>query len=159
MMYAWAYLSRFEINVFDYAQIGDFLLVSLKVPFTWFIVLLSLLAVTSDNWMSRRWGSRERVRWLRWYGTPGYRRMNDLILVLLVLFLIYVHASVRAERAFHGEGNTVEVRLADDSAPFEAIQLGSTSLFLFFYDAGSRRVSAYPHESVHSVSRQLSEGA
>ena len=49
MLYAWAYLRLFGINVFNYAQISDFLLASLKEPFTWGLVVLAVLLVQSDN--------------------------------------------------------------------------------------------------------------
>ena len=49
MFYAWAYLRLFGINVFNYAQISDFLLASLKEPFTWGLVVLAVLLVQSDN--------------------------------------------------------------------------------------------------------------
>ncbi|MDH3908826.1 MAG: hypothetical protein OEU83_07330, partial [Gammaproteobacteria bacterium] len=41
MFYSWAYLRRFGINVFNYAQISDFLLASLREPFTWVLVILA----------------------------------------------------------------------------------------------------------------------
>ena len=45
MFYSWAFLRRFGINVFNYAQISDFLLVSLKEPFTWALVILAIVLV------------------------------------------------------------------------------------------------------------------
>ncbi|MGI9225435.1 MAG: hypothetical protein ACR2QX_13205, partial [Woeseiaceae bacterium] len=54
MFYSWAFLRRFGINVFNYAQISDFLLVSLKEPFTWGLVILAIVLVMLDNASSRR---------------------------------------------------------------------------------------------------------
>lgn len=42
------------INFFNYAQISDFLLASLKEPFTWVYVALGILLVLGDNAISRR---------------------------------------------------------------------------------------------------------
>ena len=74
MLYSWDYLRMFGINVFNYAQIGDFLLASLKEPYTWLIVIVSVLLVLADNAMSRRAARRDRPRFLRWYASPGYRQ-------------------------------------------------------------------------------------
>lgn len=77
MFYSWAFLRQFGINVFNYAQISDFLLASLKEPVTWALVLLAVVLVQLDNAASRRYGRREnRSRWLAWYGTPRYRSAN-----------------------------------------------------------------------------------
>ena len=42
MAYSWAFLRHFGINIFNYAQIGDFLLASLKEPSTWLLVFPTL---------------------------------------------------------------------------------------------------------------------
>ena len=54
MFYSWAYMRSFDINVFNYAQLGDFLLASLKAPFTWALVGLSVILMMLDNASSRR---------------------------------------------------------------------------------------------------------
>ena len=46
MFYSWAFLRHFGINVFNYAQISDFLLASLKEPFTWGWVAVALVLVS-----------------------------------------------------------------------------------------------------------------
>ena len=43
MFWSWAFLRRFGIDVFDYAQISDFLLASLKEPFTWVLATYRLI--------------------------------------------------------------------------------------------------------------------
>ena len=49
MFWSWAFLQSFGINVFNYSQISDFLLASLKEPFTWGLVVIAVLLVVSDN--------------------------------------------------------------------------------------------------------------
>ena len=152
LMFAWAFLMPFGINFFNYAQISDFLLASLKEPLTWVYVALAMLMVLGDNAMSRRWGRRERARWLRWYGTAAYRRLNVYALILIAAVLISAHAWTKAARVKRGGGESVTVQFADGGEPVEAVLLGTTGLFVFLYDPDAERASVYPHESIHSIS-------
>ena len=151
MLFAWSYLRQFGVNFFDYAQVSDFLLASLKEPMTWVIVVLAVLMMVSDNALSRRWQQKKRVRFLRWYGSPRYRSLNFLILFLVIAYLIQVYARVKADLTMGGRGTSVEVLAADAAAPREALLLGTTGQFLMLYDANTRRVTIHPHENVQSV--------
>ena len=74
MFYSWDFLRRFGINVFHYAQIGDFLLASLKEPFTWILVFLAIGLMVFDNAMSRRHQKKKReqvVSLVRQPNLPG----------------------------------------------------------------------------------------
>ena len=152
MVYSWQFLGHFGINVFNYALIGDFLLASLKEPFTWVLVLLALLLMAFDNALSRRAQRKGTRRWLRWYGSDVYRSLNYLVAIFIILVFLYVYADSRAEEMRAGEGDIVDVVLADGSAPKTALLLGTTGQFLFLYDVESRRVDIHPHENVQSIS-------
>ncbi len=152
MFYSWAFLREFGINVFNYAQISDFLLVSLKEPFTWVLVLLALLLVSADNASSRRIERREVGRLLAWYGSPRYRMVNNFVAVVMVLLFIYIFASVRAETAREGDGKVVDVMFADSGAATTALLLGTTGQFVFLYDETTERVDIHPIENIHSIS-------
>ena len=52
MFWSWAYLRVFGINVFNYAQVTDFLIASLKEPFTWVLVVLAILMVSSVPYLN-----------------------------------------------------------------------------------------------------------
>jgi hypothetical protein len=156
LVFSWAFLHPFGINFFNFAQISDFLLASLKEPFTWAYVTLALLMVLGDNAMSRRWGRRERAKWLRWYGTATYRRMNVYALILIVAVLISAHAWMKAARIQRGGGEPVTVHFADGGEPVEAVLLGTTGLFVFLYDVEGGRANVHPHESIHAISVKTS---
>ena len=47
LVYSWAFLRAFGINVFRYAEISDFLLASLKEPFTWFLAIFAVILVAT----------------------------------------------------------------------------------------------------------------
>lgn len=151
MLFSWTYLWHFGINFFDYAQIGDFLLASLKEPYTWLVVFLVAIGLWFDNRSSRRWSRQERPRWLRWYGSEGYRRSNYLTGILLVVFLISLYAYQQARATYAGRMPMVEMRLAERDVRYQRVILGTTAQFLFTFDPAAREVSIYPAESVEVI--------
>ena len=154
MFYSWAYFRRFGINVFNYAQISDFLLVSLKEPLTWALVALAVLVVLGDNASSRRVQRKRSRRWYRWYASPRYRQVNYFITVFMVLTFIYIFANAQADDTKAGDGKTVEVAFAETDELHVAILLGTTGQFVFLYNAETERVDIHPIESIHSISFQ-----
>lgn len=151
MWYSWEYLRRFGINVFEYAQIGDFLLVSLKEPLTWALVFFAVLLVLLDNIMSRRVQKAGRPRWMRWYGSNRYRSLNAITAIAMVLMFLNLYAGVQADKVLAGEGRTIRVKLADDGRTTSALLLGTTGQFLFLYQPDSRTVRIHPHENVSEI--------
>lgn len=159
MFYSWDYLRRFGINVFHFAQISDFLLGSLKEPFTWLVVITASALVSLDSWYSRRCEARGAARWLRWYANPRYRSMNYLAVVVITLLFLDLLATVNARATMAGSGQRVEVRLADGSAARTVTLLGTTGQFLFLFDAATGRVTIHPHESVLSIDLAMPSAA
>ena len=152
MFFSWEFLLRFGINVFNFAQLGDFMIASLREPMTWALVALAVSLVILDNTMSRRWQRKERSFWTRWYGSPRYRVINYLVAILMVSIFIDAYANHRAKQTFAGDGQVVSVQLADSSARRSAILLYTTGQFVFLFDATTQRVTIYPVESVQSIS-------
>ena len=152
MFYSWAYLRNFGINVFLYSQLSDFLLASLKEPFTWALVVFAVLLVVSDNAVSRRIGSRPRSRWIAWYGSPRYRLVNHFVAIYIVFMFIYLFAAFQAKDARAGEGKIVDVLFADSGAATTSLLLGTTGQFVFLYDDSTERVDIHPIENIHSIS-------
>jgi hypothetical protein len=152
MFYSWAFLRHFGINVFNHAQIGDFLLASLKEPVTWLLVLAAIVAMVFDNAMSQRFHQKNKIRWLRWYGSNVYRSVNYLVAVGLIILFLHVHAERRAEETMGGDGDYVKVRLTDGGTPRTAMLLGTTGQFIFLYDAESHIVDIHPNENVQTIS-------
>ena len=154
MFWSWAYLRNFGINVFNYAQISDFLLASLKEPFTWVLVVLAFAMVQADNAYSRRVGRRAKTKWFRWYGTSRYRMINNIGAIALVGVFIFVYATLEAEHTRDGEGESVDVTFAEGGAVRNVTLLGTTGLFAFLYDPATERVDIHPFEAIHSISFQ-----
>ncbi|MDX1555083.1 MAG: hypothetical protein R3212_03560 [Xanthomonadales bacterium] len=151
MVYSWEFLRRFGINVFNYAQIGDFLLASLKEPFTWLLVLAAIAIMMIDNASSRRFARKERAAWLRWYGSKTYRSINYLVAIVLILLFLNVYTGKKAEEVKAGKGERVDVLLADGTRRSSALLLGTTGQFLFLFDHASGQVDIHPHENVQTI--------
>ncbi|MGI9236503.1 MAG: hypothetical protein ACR2QZ_03860 [Woeseiaceae bacterium] len=126
IFYSWAYLRQFGINVLNYAQISDFLIASLREPFTWLIVALAVGLVVLDNANSRRIERKGPGWWLRWYGSSRYRFFNDFTAIAIVLVLLYAYAAQQANETRRGAGKLVTVSLAEGGEVSKSILLGTT---------------------------------
>jgi hypothetical protein len=155
MFYSWAYLGRFGINVFNYAQISDFLLASLKEPFTWGLVIIAVVLVHIDNASSRRVGRKTTAKWLAWYGSPKYRFIKNFVAFILVVLFLYSFAFALARDTRDGDGMFVDVMFADSGAATTALLLGTTGQFVFLYDEDTERVDIHPIENIHSISFRI----
>jgi len=154
MFYSWAYLRHFDINVFNYAQLSDFLLASLKEPYTWALVFLAAFLVFIDNASSRRIERRGPSKWLGWYGSSRYRLVNNFAAISMVLIFIFAYAHSQARHTKAGDFKTVDVTFAESGAVKSSGLLGTTGQFVFLYDAKDERVDIHPIESIHSISFQ-----
>jgi uncharacterized membrane protein len=152
MFYAWAYLRHFGINVFNYSQISDFLLASLKEPATWVLVILAIILVLIDNASSRKVASGKPAKWIAWYGSPRYRFINNFVAVFIVFMFIYIFATFQARDTRNGDGKFVDVMFTDSGAAVSALLLGTTGQFVFLYDDRTGRVDIHPIENIHSIS-------
>ena len=153
MFYSWAFLREFGINVFNYAQISDFLVASLKEPFTWVLVLIAVVLAWLDDRSSLRYSRREnKSKWFAWYGSERYRFLNNFTVIALVAFYIYVFAWDHARSVREGDGKIVDVKFADSSAATTALLLSTTGQFVFLYDDTTERVDIHPIENIHSIS-------
>jgi hypothetical protein len=155
MFYSWSYLRRFGINVLHFAQISDFLLGSLKEPFTWLIVISASTLIALDSWWSRSLEQRGTPRWLGWYASARYRSMNYLAVVVVVLVLLDVLADVNTRDTLAGKGKRVDVVLADGRTAHSVDLIGSTGQFLFLYDAATGRVAVHPHQGILAINVQV----
>jgi len=153
LVYSWAFLHGFGINVFHYAEISDFLLASLKEPYTWVLALFSVAIFLIDNAMSRRVQARNTGRLFRWYGTEKYLQLNYLVLVLMVVTLLYFYAESKEKLIRDGEGDVVSVFLADESPPKQLVIIATTGKYIFLFDHVAERVDIHPHESILMISK------
>ena len=151
MYFSWRYLRHFGIDFFDYAQVSDFLLASLKEPITWMLVAGLVVAMLLDNWMSRNWGRKPRGWLTRWYGTPRYRRLNYLAFLGLVALYITIFADLKARDTLRGDYLIVTLRLAESGAVEQRALLGTTSSYVFTFDPDASAAKVYPVEALEAL--------
>ena len=154
MFYSWAYLRHFGINVFNFAQVSDFLIASLKEPFTWAIVVIAVALVLVDNTSSRRLEKKGTGKWLGWYASRRYRFANNFVAIFIVLAFLHIFAGVEARDTKSGDGKLVDVVFADGGEARTSTLLSTTGQYVLLYDADIRRVHIHPLESIHSISFQ-----
>jgi len=153
LVYSWAFLHGFGINVFRYAEISDFLLASLKEPFTWALAIFAVAMFLVDNAMSRRLEARGLNRFFRWYGSERYRQTNYLALAMMIIIFLFVYATSKELSIRDGEGDIVTVHLTDASPPKQLTMLGTTGKFVFLFDHVAERVDIHPHESILMITK------
>jgi hypothetical protein len=151
LVYSWAFLRGFGINVFQYADISDFLLASLKEPFTWILAIFAVALAVFDNFMSLRTQRRGPSRFFRWYGSERYRQINYITSVLMVVVFLFSFATYKERAIRDGMGEIISVHLTDSSAPAQHVMLGTTSRFVFLYDQATERVYIHPNESILTI--------
>ena len=117
LVYSWTFLHGIGINVFRYAEISDFLLASLKEPFTWALAIFAVALFSADNAMSRRLEARGLSRFFRWYGSERYRQTNYLALAMMIIVFLLAYATSKELSIRDGEGDVVIVDLTDASPP------------------------------------------
>jgi hypothetical protein len=152
LVYSWAFLRGFGINVFHYAEPSDFLLASLKEPLTWLLTILALLLTLLDNALSRHVEQKGPSRFFGWYTSERYRQYNYVTTVVAIIAFLFFYASAAEMKVRDGEGDVVTVHVADGSPPKQLIMLATTVKFLFFYDHTTQRIDIHPIESVMMLS-------
>jgi len=148
---SWDFLRRFDINVLYYAEVGDFMLASLKEPYTWGLALFAVLMVAGDNALSKKVAKKKPGRWLSWYASRQYRIMNYVVALILCVVLIDAYASKKARDVKAGKGETVAITLGDGAPPVDYVLLWTTGRFLFLYQRESGHVVIHPTEAVQTI--------
>jgi hypothetical protein len=164
MVSSWALYARFGVNVFHFAQIGDFLLAATAWPVASLSVVLALVAV-AILFRVDRWG--DRYRWYRrlYFDSERVRvifRSKPMFAAYAVAYVwlaTVLHADWYENRLRSGEGARVRVELQSGTylgrmgtIPFEADLIGATTAYVFLYDRDSGRVTVVPVENLATLS-------
>ena len=154
LFYEWNFLRLFGINVFLYSETSDFLLASLKEPFTWGLTILAVFLVMIDNAAGALLhGARKPGKLFRWYGSKRYRQFNYLVVVVLIGWFLYMHGSVTERSIREGKAELLTLQLSDGSPARDLVMLGTTGRFAFFFDHSLEKIFIYPHESILEISK------
>lgn len=170
LLYQFLFFRRFKLNVLEFSDAADFLMVVVREPLTvamaslgfffyWVYMWSSLQAA---GWFFRRWplwrkdpaklaAAREKARKM----APSAQVM--FILTYAVLFTL-LYSNRQAGRAREGDFPRVTVQYkagvvaGAQAAPFEATLLGTTSRFVFLYRAETNRAEALPFDAIAQLS-------
>lgn len=163
MLSSWTFFQQFDINVFHYAQLGDFLLAAVRTPLATLAVLLAIPAVwvviTLDNWLS------QRSRFYRsLYVSEAFWRWTRSPTAMLLYFISYafvfavLHADWLGDRVRTGDTTRVSVQLQsgtylgrDATRPFDTVLLGTTTSFVFLYDRATETSTVVPLENLAAL--------
>lgn len=160
MLSSWTFYRRFGLNIFDFAQVSDFLLVVLRQPLAALAILAAVPAVwlilRSDAFLDQRFG------WYKYiYGPRRLRELSRTAAAMGLYVALYAYAFSIASSGYmeaqvrSGSIRVVEVQLVsgeywgrDATVPFQANLLGVTSGFVFLYDPDSEGVAIVPLENL-----------
>ncbi|MEQ1855013.1 MAG: hypothetical protein ABL963_01005 [Longimicrobiales bacterium] len=163
MVSAWALYARFDVNIFHFAQIGDFLLAATAWPLASLSAVLAIAAVAVVARIDRY---SDRYRWYRmlYLDSDRVRRVmrSRSAWVLYTVLYLWLAADLHADwyegRLRSGSGSAVTVQLQsgtyhgrDASAPFAATFVGATTAYVFLYDRPTGEVTVVPVENVASL--------
>lgn len=168
LLYQFLFFRRFKLNVLEFSDATDFLMVVVREPLTIAMASLGLFFYWGYMWSSLRVAGWCYRRWPRWRKDPAKlaasrekaRKMvpsaqASFILTYAVLFTL-LYSTWQAKRARDGDFPRVTVQFKTDAvaqaAPFEATLLGTTSRFVFLYRAETKRAEALPFDAIAQLS-------
>ena len=152
MVSSYTLLSRFGINVFDYAEAGDFLVLAIRSPMASLSVILggavALVALPLDRWMRRRVRLYDKLYSLKWWERVSYHPIALVIYFALYAWLGSLFYATEAERRLRsGATPPVTVALQSQEAPVSAVLLHTTRSYVFLLEP-SGDVRVVPVENV-----------
>jgi hypothetical protein len=160
MLSSWTFYQEFDINVFHYAQVSDFLLAAVRMPLATLAILFAVpvvwLIVGLDDWLSARarWYRRIYVTDALWRFARGPTAMVLYFVGYAFLFSLF-YSDWLSQRMRTGRGTHVSVQLQagahagrDLTRSFEATLLGTTGAFVFLYDDATGASTVVPLENL-----------
>jgi len=172
ILYSWALYRQFGINIFDFANVSDFLLAALKNPSVIFVVTTVLFIAPMGLWMYRfltRDLEAERTASERHsFRTQLFLRIREQSanMVIMTAFLVltfvevvpsYVAAVVEAGAIKRSEHPFVEVRYkaasssADQVTESGLVLIGATTTTAFFYDEAAKHTLVIPQAQLIAI--------
>ena len=168
MGYIFQFYRRFRINVLEFTEVSDFLVVVVREPATIALALSSIPLYCIYMRASMPWMQAAQRRWPRLRGDIAKREQRlamarrmapyiqaGFIVVYATLFML-LYSAYQASRVRSGDFPQVTVEYKSDAAPgagpVTATLLGTTSRFLFVYRPETRRAEAIPFDSIVRLS-------
>jgi hypothetical protein len=168
LLYQFLFFRRFQLNVLEFSDATDFLMVVVREPLTVAMASLGLFFYWGYMWLTLRvverfyrlrpqWrndpvklaASREKARKM----VPSAQMMFMATYAVLFTMLYSIWQSKQARQgAFPRVTVQFKVDAAGPTAPFEATLLGTTSRFVFLYRPETKRAEALPFDAIAQLS-------
>lgn len=160
------YFYYFNINILEYSQISDFVVIAFKDPFYIIFFLLTVFIIFLlylwDKWILKKFPKF----WLFFKKKRFFIKQNAntlLVSYILVLLLYTIEAAMfygerKAKTIKEGHGVRVKVHLTTGAEPTLKDSLptfiGTTSNFLFVYDHQKKATEIIPFNSIRKLTFQ-----
>lgn len=168
LLYQFLFFRRFQLNVLEFSDATDFLMVVVREPLTVAMASLGLFFYWGYMWSTlwlmgkyyRRWPNRRKDAVKLAADREKARKMVPtaqamFITVYAVLFTM-IYSLWQAKQARDGGFAQVTVQFKADSVadttPFKATLLGTTSRFVFLYRPETKRAEAVPFDALAQLS-------
>lgn len=151
MLDSWSYYRQFNINIFFYSDLADFLLAAFRSPTALLVVGWAALVTALDQLGGRRVSRTGSA--LRWLASRRYRQVSAALGIAMTIAYIVIYAEKRADWITEGRiGQEVQVSFANSTPTAKtAVLLGSTLNFLFLLDRSELSVAVHPYENVVAI--------
>ena len=168
LLYQFLFFRRFRLNVLEFSDATDFLMVVVREPLTVAMASLGLFFYWGYMWSTLRVMEGFYRRWPRWRkdavklaeAREKARRMvpsaQAMFIAVYALLFTMLYSVWQSKRVRDGAFPQVTVQLKLDAAgpvpPFQATLLGTTSRFIFLYRPETQRAEALPFDAVAQLS-------
>lgn len=168
LFYQFLFFRRFQLNVLEFSDAADFLMVVVREPLT--VAMASLGLVFYWAYMRatlgimaqvfRRWprlrGSDEKLAKSREKARRIAPSMQAAFIITYAALFTMLYSSWQAKRARDGgfPSVTVEFKVGarEGAAPAEVTLLGTTARFVFLYFPETKRAAAVPLDAIATLS-------
>lgn len=167
ILFHYLFLRRFGLNVLEFSETSDFLMVVVREPLTVALALLCVPFYIGYGALTVPMGRWARRRFAILRSTPEKRRTNQVrmrpwmpalqisfIVVYAVVFVMF-YSQWRAYQVRSGNFKKVTVEFKTDSPMADGALraegralLGTTSRYVFFYDPVAKRSDAVPLDAI-----------
>lgn len=172
LMFSWSLFSEFNVNIFNFTEVSDFLLAALREPMTFVMAGSALLVTWLIDWLAmhetRYWNIKSpKSKFAKTYVKSQKLSRHPIARVFIFVLYSYLFISIygdwKANEIKAGKGQVIRVQLtepvpdnggenqAGNEVVIQGILLGSTNKYLFLYDPESGITSAMPEENIVRV--------
>lgn len=140
LIYSWSFYNRFDLNIFDYAELNDFLLAAFKNENTIILCIGFLIINMVDTYFFYYYKKEKKPK-----GIVSLFGMFIVTIVLYIPLAPFITSGVAADRIIKKEAFTLSVqyRTGDKNNPIyteDLFLLGTTDKFALFLKSKDKEV-------------------